>query len=179
MLLVVWTKVNFQCTALQRPKIELIAKKGYSWITESTKSVWKCFSLPNSHQKIVLELWQYLNKWRTSLNESRNHIGKKWAQVHELGKSKSWNGCIFANAHQKTWLKLNQTFVVQVDVSSKPCFGPFEIVPRYFRPKSFSKRFNSCMSQQKWFDSSERNFISKVKFWTSAKTTSTKKLDVE
>ena len=40
--LVIWTKVSFQCTDLQRLKIELI-KKGYSWITERTKFVWKCF----------------------------------------------------------------------------------------------------------------------------------------
>ena len=96
------------------------------------------------------------------------------AQVHELGKSKSWKWCIFANAHQKTQFRLNQTFVVQVEVSSKPCYKTLKLVSRHFKPKSFSKGHTSCLSQQIWLYSSERNYISKVKFWTSAKTTSGK-----
>ena len=154
--------------------------KGDSWITESTKSVWKSFSLANSHQKFVLELWQNLKKWRRSLNESTKHIGKYLSTSARTRKIKvPFNGAFLQMHIKKRSFGWNQTFVVQVELSSKPCYRTLKLVSRYFKPKPFSKSPTSWMSQLIWLYSSERNYISKLKFWTSAKTTSGKKLFVD
>ena len=59
-------------------------------------------------------------------------------------------------------------------MSSKPCYESLKLVSRCLKPKSFSKSPTSCKSQQIWFYSSEGSYLSKVKRWTSAKTTSAK-----
>ena len=89
------------------------------------------------------------------------------------------NGAFLQMHIKKRSFGLNQTFVVQVEVSSKPCYRTLKLFSRYFKPKSFTKSPTSCMSQQIWLYSSESNYMSKVKFWTSAKTTSRKKLVVD
>ena len=94
-----------------------------------------------------------------------------WAQPQELGKAKTWKCCIIANSRQKTKFKLNQTFVKQVGVSSKPCYETLTLVSRYFKPKSFSKRATSRMLQLIWVQSYQRNYRVKVKSWASPKTT--------
>ena len=59
-------------------------------------------------------------------------------------------------------------------MSSKPCYETFKLVSRCLKPKSLSRGPTSCRSQQIWIYSSGGSYLSKVKLWTSAKTTSAK-----
>ena len=56
-----------------------------------------------------------------------------WAQVQELGKPKSWKWCILQTHIKKR--SLNQTFVAQVGVSSKPCYETLTLVSRCFNTR--------------------------------------------
>ena len=61
-------------------------------------------------------------------------------------------------------------------MSSKPCYETLTLVSRCLKPKSFSKGPTSCKSQQIWLYSSQGSYLSKVKLWTSAITTSAKNI---